>query len=193
MINIAIFASGNGSNAQRIIDFYRESEKVRVAAILSNKTDAYVLQRANDAGIETLVFTAAELRETTKVIDFLIWQSIDFIVLSGFLLLIPKDIINKYPLKIINIHPALLPAYGGKGMFGMNVHKTVVENNENESGITIHYVNACYDEGNIIFQSRCPVFPEDTPEKLADRVHELEYKYFIIIINQEITSIFSVK
>lgn len=193
MINIAIFASGNGSNAQRIIDFYRESEKVRVAAILSNKTDAYVLQRANDAGIETLVFTVSELRETTKVIDFLIQQSIDFIVLSGFLLLIPQDIINKYPLKIINIHPALLPAYGGKGMFGMNVHKAVVENNEKESGITIHHVNASYDEGNIIFQSRCPVFPEDTPERLADRVHELEYKHFITIINQEITGIFSVK
>ena len=177
MKRIAIFASGSGSNAENLINFFKESEIGDVALVLSNKKDAKVLSRAQKHGVPTVVFTPAELKEG-KVLERLLRSKIDFIVLAGFLLKIPEEMIEKYPDAIVNIHPALLPKYGGKGMYGMHVHDAVVQAGEEESGITIHYVNENYDQGDIIFQARCEVFPDDTPEDVAEKVHALEYKYF---------------
>ena len=182
MTNIAIFASGNGSNAQRIAEYFAGHPNIRICLILSNKADAYVLQRARNLGIPSFVFTARELRETSIVSEVLRSHQVDFIVLAGFLLLVPSDIIHHWQGRIINIHPALLPKYGGRGMYGHHVHEAVIAAGEQESGITIHYVNARYDEGDVIFQARCPVLPGDTPDSLAGRIHELEYRHFPEVI-----------
>ncbi len=184
MTKIAVFASGSGTNAENIIKYFSEIKDICVDVVMTNKKDAYVLKRASKLGVDTFIFTKDELKNTTKVEDELSRRQINFIVLAGFLLLIPKKIINLYPNKIVNIHPALLPKYGGKGMFGDNVHKAVIENKENKSGITIHFVNEKYDDGNIIFQTECAVKQEDTPEKLAEKIHKLEYEYYPRIIHK---------
>ncbi len=184
MTKIAVFASGSGTNAENIIKYFSEIKDICVDVVMTNKKDAYVLKRAAKLGVDTFIFTKDELKNTTKVEDELSRRQINFIVLAGFLLLIPKKIINLYPNKIVNIHPALLPKYGGKGMFGDNVHKAVIENKENKSGITIHFVNEKYDDGNIIFQTECAVKQEDTPEKLAEKIHKLEYEYYPRIIHK---------
>ena len=181
-INIAIFASGNGTNAQKIMEYFSGNEKIKIALVLSNKKDAYVLERAKMFKVEYFAFNKSAFYETNKIIDILDKKHIDLIVLAGFLWLVPEAMIIKYPDKIINIHPALLPKYGGKGMYGTKVHQTVLEAKEKKSGITIHYVNRFFDEGEIIFQAECDVYPNDTPENLAERVHELEYKYFAPVI-----------
>jgi phosphoribosylglycinamide formyltransferase 1 len=178
MVNIAIFASGNGTNAQRMIDHFRHHPEIRIALVLSNKPDAYVLKRAENAGVPSRVFDRKEFGEATPVMDCLGELDIHFIILAGFLLLVPPEIIRRYEGRMINIHPALLPAYGGKGMYGMNVHREVLSNGDRESGITIHMVNEKYDEGRIIFQARCPVREDDTPESLAAKIHTLEYEHF---------------
>ena len=183
MINIAIFASGNGTNAQCIIDYFKGNDKIRVVLILSNKTDAFVLKRAEQAGIPTRTFTQQILRDNAEILKYLDQFDVNFIVLAGFLLLMPTAIIQRFQNRIVNIHPALLPAYGGKGMYGNNVHKAVIANGETESGITIHYVNENYDDGAIIFQARCPVLKDDSPERLADRVHKLEHLHYPQIIS----------
>lgn len=183
MINLAVFASGSGSNAENIIRYFEKNDEVQIKLIVSNKSDAYVHQRARDLGVKSVTFTKKEF-ETSVVLEFLQDNGIDFIVLAGFLLRIPANMIDAYPDKIVNIHPALLPKYGGKGMYGDNVHKAVVEAGETESGITIHYVNENYDEGNIIYQAKCPVLPQDTYEDVARKVHELEYKYFPEVIGK---------
>jgi len=180
MKRIAIFASGNGSNAQNIIEYFADIQDVEISLILSNNLKSHVLKRAHNFHIPTVVFTRKELYETEKVLEIL--NGVDYIILAGFLWLIPENIIKKYNKKIINIHPALLPKYGGKGMYGNKVHESVINNNEKESGITIHYVNEEYDDGDIIFQSKCLVEPGDTPDILATKIHELEYKYFPKII-----------
>ena len=183
-INLALFCSGSGTNAQKIIDFYKGNEKVSVQLILSNNKNAYALERATQAGIKTQTFTRDEFYNTDKVSKDLGKENIDWIILAGFLWLIPSYLVKSYPNKIINIHPALLPKYGGKGMYGMHVHESVVAAKEEETGISIHYVNEKYDEGNIIFQARCSVDKNDTPESVALKVQSLEHLYFPKIINQ---------
>lgn len=182
--NIAIFASGSGTNAEQIVKHFRGSQKGRVTLILSNKPDAYVLERARKYAIPTYVFTRDEFYHSRRVIERLEQEETDLIVLAGFLWLVPTDLIRAFPDRMINIHPALLPKYGGKGMYGMRVHEAVIEAGDVESGITIHYVNERYDEGKIIHQSRCRVTAEDTPETLAEKVHQLEYEYFPKVIEE---------
>lgn len=184
---IAIFASGNGSNAQRIADYFNEKGLAEVSAIYCNKPEAYVLERAKLLGIPTLLFDRDSFYNTTLVLDDLKNRDIDWIVLAGFLWLIPEAIIKAFPQKIINIHPAMLPSYGGKGMFGMKVHQAVVAAGEKESGISIHYVNEKYDEGDIVFQATCQIENNDTPEMLAAKIHELEYEHFPRVIEKLIT------
>ncbi|MDA3954814.1 MAG: phosphoribosylglycinamide formyltransferase [Bacteroidales bacterium] len=188
MNKIAIFASGSGTNAENIINFFKENKKIEISIIFSNNKNAYVIQRAINHGIKHYIFSRPDFYNSDRVLQILRENNINFIVLAGFLLLIPEYLINEYPNKIINIHPALLPKYGGKGMYGMNVHKAVVENKETESGITIHYVNKEYDQGDIIFQAKCPIKLTDTPEDVAKKVHELEYKYFPTIIEKTLSN-----
>lgn len=178
MKNIAIFASGEGTNAQNIIDYFKASKQLKVALVVSNKATANVLNRARNAGIPTLLINRTDFYESGATIRMLKAAQIDFIILAGFLWMIPPDLIRAYPNKMINIHPALLPKYGGKGMYGMHVHKAVVEAGETESGISIHYVNEHYDEGEIIEQHRCTINRDDTPETLAAKIHQLEYDFF---------------
>ena len=185
MKRIAIFASGSGTNAQRIIEYFQDKKNnVSINLILSNKEDAYVLKRAEKFNIPAFVFTAKELKETDIVVNELKKVQVDLIVLAGFLLKVPENFIREYPGKIINIHPALLPKYGGKGMYGSRVHEAVIDAKEKESGITIHYVNEHYDEGQIIFQAKCSIDENDTPEILAQKIHELEYEHFPRIIEK---------
>lgn len=179
---IVIFASGKGRNAQNIIHHFKSSREISVLALLANNPDAEVVQKAKQSGIPVKVFNKKEFYETDEVFNFLKEQNPDLIVLSGFLWLVPEKIIRAFPRKIINIHPALLPKFGGKGMFGSNVHQQVLLSGEKESGITIHYVDESYDEGDIIFQKQCPVHVVETPESLAAKVHDLEIKYFPLVI-----------
>lgn len=183
MKSIIIFASGAGTNAENIVKYFSEnSKKTKVKAIITNNKNAKVLDKANRYGINAFYFNKPAFYNSTYVLDLLRSIAPDLIILSGFLWKIPENIIHAFPGKIINIHPALLPKYGGKGMYGMYVHRAVVQNKEKETGITIHYVNENYDEGTIIFQARIPVFKTDTPEKVAKKVHQLEYKHFPGII-----------
>jgi len=179
---IAVFASGSGSNAENIIKYFAENEKIKVDSLWSNNSGAYALTRARAMGVEASVFNRRQFYETDEVLQKLKARGIDLIVLAGFLWLVPENLIRTFP--ILNIHPALLPQYGGKGMYGMRVHQAVVENEEKRSGISIHQVNGKYDEGQVIFQAECAVQPEDTPERVAQKVHELEYKYFPAVIEQ---------
>lgn len=182
MTKIAILASGSGTNAENIIKHFSKNEKIEVACVITNKSDAFVKNRAEKLNIECVYFSKNDFFESTNVIKYLIEKKVNFIVLAGFLLKIPQNIINLFPQNIINIHPALLPKFGGKGMYGDNVHKAVVENKEKETGITIHYVNENYDEGTIIFQAKCPVLESDNYEDVAKKVHALEYTHFPVII-----------
>jgi len=183
MNNIAIFASGSGTNAENIIKYFSNNPKVTIAAVFTNNVHAGVIDRAKKLNITYYVFSKNELN-SGKVLEMLLALNINFIVLAGFLLLIPKDIIRNFKNKIINIHPALLPKFGGKGMYGDNVHKAVIENNETESGITIHYVNELYDNGDIIFNAKCKVEATDNATSLAAKIHKLEYKYFSEVIEK---------
>ena len=186
MKRIAIFASGNGTNAQRIIDYFQGSHEITIGLILSNNPDAYVLERAGKAKIPTVCFNRKEFYQSNFILDILTVQGIGYIVLAGFLWLIPEYLLDAYKGNIINIHPALLPKYGGKGMYGMHVHEAVVQSGDKESGITIHHVNNRYDEGQIIFQARCPVESWDTPESLAEKIHKLEYANYPRVIESVI-------
>ena len=178
MKHIVIFASGSGSNAQQIAEYFAASDTARVVMIYSNRADAYVLERAYKMNISTVIFDRVDFYENDLVLHQLQNLHPDLIVLAGFLWKVPQKIIHAFPKRIINIHPALLPKYGGKGMYGSHVHRAVIENHEKESGITIHYVNENYDEGDIILQATCRVDENDTPEILAEKVHTLEYKYY---------------
>jgi len=183
MIRIAVFASGNGTNAENIIKYFAKSAKAKVVLVLSNNKDAKVFERANHLNVKTLYFNKKELYNSGKLNNLLIKQ-VDFIVLAGFLLKIPSSMIQLFPKKIINIHPALLPKYAGKGMFGMHIHQAVKDNNEKETGITIHYVNENYDEGAIIFQKKISIPSSDSPLSIANKIHKLENEFFPIIINK---------
>ena len=182
--NIAIFASGSGTNAENIIRYFQENDLIRVALVLSNRSDAYVLERAHRLQVPSEVFLKEDWVSGEQILALLHEYHIDFIVLAGFLVRVPERLLHAYPDKIINIHPALLPKYGGKGMYGDRVHEAVVAAGEKESGITIHYINEHYDEGNTIFQATCPVLPTDSPDDVAKKVHALEYEHFPKIIEQ---------
>jgi len=189
MRNIAIFASGSGTNAENIIRYFSNKNSAKVTLVLSNKRQAMVLKRAEALNVSSVFFDQNDFYVSGKVMEFLEKHKIDFVVLAGFLWLVPENLIEKYRGRIINIHPALLPSYGGKGMYGDAVHKAVIANHDPESGITIHFVNGRYDEGDIIFQARCKVDPEDSPESLARKVHALEYAHFPEVIEKLILGV----
>lgn len=175
---IAVFASGSGTNASNMIDYFSNAETAIVSLVLTNKPDAPVIRRATERMTDVEVFDREQLYGSEYISNLLYERGVDFIVLAGFLWLIPGTLIDSYRGRIVNIHPALLPAYGGKGMYGDHVHRAVLQNGEEESGITIHYVNEKYDDGDIIFQARCEVKSEDTVASLAARIHQLEHRYY---------------
>ena len=181
---IAIFASGSGTNAQQIIEYFSASKEIFVDSLWSNNENAYALIRAEKLGIETFTFDQEEFFQSNDILDKLTERRIDMIVLAGFLWLVPRNLTELFT--IINIHPALLPKYGGKGMYGMKVHKAVLASKDKESGITIHRVNANYDEGDIIFQATCPIQRNDTPETLAAKIHELEHLHYPRVIEEQL-------
>lgn len=182
MKSIAVFASGGGTNAENLIRYFYGSDEINIKLVLSNKKDAFVLERAKKLGVQTKVFNREDFYRSEQVLLTLRDQQIDYIVLAGFLWLIPEYLLDAFPNRIVNIHPALLPKYGGKGMYGMNVHREVVKQGETHSGISIHLVNKEYDKGKILFQATVPVNKEDSPEDLARKVHELEYKHYPRIV-----------
>ncbi len=186
MKNIAIFASGSGTNAENLIRFFRTSTFGSVNLVLCNRRGAGVIDRAQSHDVETIVFNREQFYQTEELLELLIERSIDYVVLAGFLWLVPDYLLKSFENKMINIHPALLPKYGGKGMYGHHVHAAVIENRESESGITIHKVNREYDEGSIVFQARCEVKSDDTPESLAQRIHQLEYEHFPVEVEKQL-------
>jgi phosphoribosylglycinamide formyltransferase 1 len=188
MKKIAILASGNGSNAQNIAEYFKTSGVICVALILSNKPDAFVIERAKKLKIPSVVFNRKEFYESDDILNVLIEHRIDLIVLAGFLWLIPENILKAFPKRIVNIHPALLPKYGGKGMYGDRVHQAVIQSGDKRTGISIHYVNDHYDEGEIIFQESFEILPGDTAESIAQKVHYLEYRHFPRIIEEVINN-----
>lgn len=181
MKKIVVFASGSGTNAENIIKYFKENKLGTVVSVFTNNSKAMVIERAKKYGVPTEVFSKDDLIEGIVLQNIKIINP-DLIVLAGFLLKFPENIIHAYSNKVINIHPALLPKYGGKGMYGMNVHRAVVENKESETGITIHYVNEHYDEGGVIFQKKVTVLGTDTPEVVAEKIHDLEQRYFPEVI-----------
>ncbi len=183
MKRIVIFASGSGTNAENISRFFKQSSLASVMQILTNNKNAKVIKRSKRLKINSLVFDRSDFNDKKKVLKFLKKEA-DLIILAGFLWKVPSHIIDAFPNKIVNIHPSLLPKYGGKGMYGMNVHKAVVANKETETGITIHYVNEHYDEGTIIFQAKTAVLSSDSPKDVADKIHVLEQKYFPKVIEE---------
>ncbi len=181
---IAILASGNGTNAENIIRYFRSRGTAEVSLVLTNRPTAYVLQRAASLGVPAFSFTRDEWADGRPILDVLQAHGVDFVVLAGFLARVPDNVLHAYPGRMVNIHPSLLPKFGGKGMYGDRVHQAVLEAGETESGITIHYTNEHYDEGAVICQYRCPVLPGDTPESLAQRVHTLEYEHYPRVVEE---------
>ena len=188
-INIAIFASGGGTNAQAILEHFVKNKKVEIKCIYSNNSNAYALTRGINFGTDTFTFSRNEFYNTPLILDHLKSHKIDLIVLAGFMWLVPQPLVDNFT--ILNIHPALLPNYGGKGMYGNFVHKAVIKNEEKESGITIHYVNSEYDKGSIILQASCPVLSTDTPETLAKKIHKLEHKHYPETISKIVKKLLS--
>jgi phosphoribosylglycinamide formyltransferase-1 len=181
---VAIFASGSGSNAQKIIEYFSGRKDIEIALVLTNNAKAKIVERADNLNIPCVIFNKIDFFESDSVIKKLQECKINFIVLAGFLWLVPLNLIKAFPNKIINIHPALLPKYGGKGMYGNHIHKAIVENKETETGISIHEVNEHFDEGKIIFQAKCIIDSNDTPEMVAEKVHELEHEHYPKIIEK---------
>ncbi|MDO1512724.1 phosphoribosylglycinamide formyltransferase [Maribacter confluentis] len=186
---IILFASGSGSNVENIANYFKLRNDVTICCVLTNKSDAKVIDRCNRLGLNALYFNRQAFSKSDFILNMLRSLEPDLIVLAGFLWKIPEAITQSFPSKIINIHPALLPKYGGKGMYGMNVHNAVKEHNEQETGITIHYVNANYDEGAIIKQVNVELLPNDSPEDIAAKVHQLEYEYFPKVIDNLLSSL----
>ena len=185
MKKIVILASGSGTNAENLIKFFNNHPYICIDSVWTNNPDALVLERADRLNIEAHVFTKNELAATDKLLNEFKKREIVLIVLAGFLLLIPPKFVREF--KIINIHPALLPAYGGKGMYGSHVHQAIIANKESESGITIHLVDEVYDHGKILFQAKCGIDSQDTPETLAAKIHLLEMEYFPLAIEKMLT------
>ncbi len=186
MVKLAILASGNGTNAQRISEYFAESDSVKVDCIIYNVKDAYVAERAKKLGVPAFYFGRMDFYQNGNVLAFLKEHEIDWVILAGFLWLVPEDIIDAFPQHIINIHPALLPKYGGKGMYGSHVHEAVLANHEKETGITIHIIDNQYDKGQTLFQAKCHVEAGDTPDMVAAKIHELEQKYFPVVIEKTV-------
>jgi len=182
MINIAVFASGYGSNAQKIFEYFGNFPNYKISLVLSNNKDAFVLKRAEIFKIDSVIVSREDFYKSDIVLNILKTNKIDFIVLAGFMWLIPSQFINSFSNKIINIHPALLPKFGGKGMYGDFVHQSVKNSGTDETGISIHFVNEKYDEGDIIFQEKCRILDSDSVEDIAFKVHELEYKFYPSVI-----------
>ncbi len=182
MTRLAILASGSGSNAEKIMEYFQDSTKAQIALVASNKADAFVLERAKKFGVPSFTFSRKEMEEGI-LLEKLKSEKIDWVILAGFLLKIPVELIRAFPERMVNIHPALLPSYGGKGMYGNFVHEAVKAAGETQTGITIHLVNEHYDEGKIVFQAATDVIPEDTPYTIAQKVHELEHRYFPSVID----------
>ena len=183
---LVLFASGSGTNVEAIATSFQDHPDISISAVLTNKRDAKVIDRCNRLNISALYFNKAAFYHSDTVLEILRCLDPDLIVLAGFLWKIPETIVLEFPQKIINIHPALLPKFGGKGMYGMHVHQAVLKAGEKETGITIHYVNEAYDEGRIILQARLPILSDDTPETIAEKVHELEYKHYSKVIANEL-------
>lgn len=181
-IQLALFASGNGTNVQQITEYFADHPAVVVNTVVYNRRDAYVAVRANKLGIESHYFTKHDFMQTDNVLDYLLERRIDYIILAGFLLLVPQNLLTAFPQHIVNIHPALLPSYGGKGMYGHHVHEAVVANREPESGITIHVVDEHYDCGTTLFQARCRLSPDDDADSLAAKIHLLEKEFYPRVI-----------
>lgn len=188
MKNIAIFASGAGSNATKFVEYFKGHDNIRISLIVSNKSSAKVLEMATQNNIPTQVISRDYFYKSEKVIEDFAHYPIDFIVLAGFLWLIPEYLVKAFPNRIVNIHPALLPQYGGKGMYGRHVHDSVHKAQEKQSGMTIHFVNEKYDEGNIIFQATCNLTPEDTPQDIAQKVLQLEHQHYSTVVDRLLTN-----
>jgi len=184
MKRIAIFASGSGSNAENIIKYFRTNKSADVVLILSNNPDAFVLNRASRLNIKSIVFNKQQINNPHWATTNLLNYNIDLIVLAGYLWMFPTYLLKKYQNKVINLHPSLLPKYGGKGMYGTNVHKAVVLHKEVESGITIHYVNEHYDQGAIIFQAKCQILESDTFSDVADKIRKLELHHLPVVVSK---------
>ncbi len=189
-VNIAIFVSGSGTNCENLIRCFKDSERVRCALVVSNKADAYALVRATNLGVPTAVAPKAQLNDADFMMPLLRQYGIDFIVLAGFLPLVPDFLIDAYPRRIVNIHPALLPKYGGKGMWGHHVHEAVKAAGEAETGMTVHWVTPVCDGGEIIAQYRCALSPDDTVDDIAEKEHLLEMKYFPQVVEQVLKETF---
>ena len=187
MRKIVIFASGNGTNAERIIKHFESSDKARVVLVVTNKAEAYVRQRAEQLGVDNVVLTGKDMKDEARVTSLLSDYGVDFCVLAGYLLLVPQYIIDYFKGDVVNIHPALLPKHGGKGMYGDRVHADVLACGDDVSGITVHYIDHQFDKGCTIMQAYCPVVKGDTVDSLAHRVHQLEYAYFPAAIEYAIT------
>lgn len=190
--NIAIFASGSGSNAECISNYFFDNKLIDVKLFLTNNKTAGILERGYRLGVPTVVFNKQLFSKSDAIVELLKNQNIDFVVLAGFLWLIPQHLLEAFPNRIINIHPALLPKYGGKGMWGHHVHEAVVANKEKESGITIHLVNEYYDEGEQLFQASCDIDQTDTPEDVAAKVLKLEHEFFPKVIEEFVLKAFGV-
>lgn len=189
MKRIVLFASGSGSNVENIVHYFKDRKDVEVVAVYCNNSKAFVLERCKKLGIPSRLFGRKEFVEDTVVVNELLHQKIDLVVLAGFLWLIPESLVKAFPNRIINIHPALLPKYGGKGMYGHFVHEAVVANKEKESGITIHYVNEHYDDGKVIFQGKCSLEPSDSAETVAQKIQRLEAEHFPRVVDEVLGSI----
>ncbi len=182
--NVAIFVSGSGSNCENIIKYFANSDLLDIVLVLSNRADAYALTRAKKYNIPTCVMGKADFNDEQKIMPLLKEYNVDFIVLAGFLLMIPNFLVRAYHRRMINLHPALLPKFGGKGMYGMHVHEAVKQSGENETGITIHLIDGNYDKGNTVFQAKVAVEPTDSPDDIANKVHKLEYEYYPKVIEE---------
>ena len=179
MKNVAIFASGEGTNAENLFNYFMNDKRVKIKLVVTNSDKAGVIEKAERHKKNVQIISKSALYEyTEKIIEFLEGEKIDLIILAGFLLKIPEQFIKAFPNKIVNIHPALLPKYGGMGMYGMNVHKAVIDNSESESGVTVHFVNEEYDKGEVILQAKCTIDANETPESLAAKVRKLEFEFF---------------
>ena len=193
MKRIALFASGSGSNAEKIAEYVADSTDVKITLMLSNNPKAGVIERARRLHIPVLLFDRTTFYNTSQITEILLNQNVDLIVLAGFMWLMPADLVKAFPDRIVNIHPALLPKFGGKGMYGHFVHEAVAAAGETESGITIHYVNEHYDEGQIIFQATCPVAPSDTPDAIARNVQALEHRHYPRVVAEVLSTLPSEK
>ena len=189
--NIAIFVSGGGTNCENLIRYFQDSEQIRCALVVSNREDAFALTRAQRLGVPTAVVTKSELQERANILPLLERYDIDFIVLAGFLPLIPTFIIDAYPRRIVNLHPALLPRHGGKGMWGHHVHEAVKASGDTETGMTVHYVSPVCDGGDIIAQFSVPLLPDDTVDDIASKEHQLEMDHFPQVVEQVVLSTFN--